>query len=165
MYVIQVFGINTTCDISKLSQISRAVRITILKCHSWYLCQISLQIMLLPIQILHNSTVSSFYNIILYCALFVVHCKQKRQTSRKRQPKMPRFSDRLREAVTWRIKLLVSLSRREFQFAALENNALVLIGVIFFPLIEIRNLSRFCSHRRMTVISIVGKRGRLLQLK
>ena len=39
MYVI--FGINTTCDISKLSQI--------LKYHSWYLCQISLQIMLLPI--------------------------------------------------------------------------------------------------------------------
>ena len=78
---------------------------------------------------------------------------------------MPRFSDRLREVVTWRIKLLVSLSRREFQFAALENNALVLIGVIFFPLIEIRNLSRFCSHRRMAVISIVGKRGLLLQLK
>ena len=78
---------------------------------------------------------------------------------------MPRFSERLREAVTWRIKLLVSLLRREFQFAALENNALVLIGVIFFPLIEIRNLSRFCSHRRMAVISIVGKRGRLLQLK
>ena len=78
---------------------------------------------------------------------------------------MPRFSDRLREVVTWRIKLLVSLSRREFQFAALENNAHVLIGVIFFPLIEIRNLSRFCSHRRMAVINIVGKRGRLLQLK
>ena len=37
-----IFGINTTCDISKLSQI--------LKYHSWYLCQISLQIMLLPIQ-------------------------------------------------------------------------------------------------------------------
>ena len=34
---------------------------------------------------------------------------------------MPRFSDRLREVVTWRIKLLVSLSRREFQLAALEN--------------------------------------------
>ena len=44
-------------DISKLSQISLALRlvklrITILKYHSWYLCQISLQIMLLPIQIL-----------------------------------------------------------------------------------------------------------------
>ena len=36
-----IFGINTTCDISKLSQI--------LKYHSWYLCQISLQIMLLLI--------------------------------------------------------------------------------------------------------------------
>ena len=28
------------------------LRITILKCHSWYLCQISLQIMLLPILII-----------------------------------------------------------------------------------------------------------------
>ena len=51
-----IFGINTTCDISKLSQISLAqqlvkLRITILKYHSWYLCQISLQIMLLPIHI------------------------------------------------------------------------------------------------------------------
>ena len=51
-----IFGINTTCDISKLSQISRAVRrvklrITISKYHSWYLCQISPQIMLLPILI------------------------------------------------------------------------------------------------------------------
>ena len=49
-----IFGINTTRDISKLSQISVAkrpmkLRITILKYHSWYLCQISLQIMLLPI--------------------------------------------------------------------------------------------------------------------
>ena len=50
-----IFGINTTCDISKLSQISRAVRITILKYHSWYLCQISLQIMLLPI-LIYNFT-------------------------------------------------------------------------------------------------------------
>ena len=53
MYII--FGINTTCDISKLSQISLAwrlvkLRITILKYHLWYLCQISLQIMLLPIR-------------------------------------------------------------------------------------------------------------------
>ena len=40
-----IFGINTTRDISKLSQISLAillhVHITILKYHSWYLCQIS----------------------------------------------------------------------------------------------------------------------------
>ena len=51
-----IFGLNTTCDISKLSQISLAkrlvkLRITILKYHSRYLCQISLQIMLLPILI------------------------------------------------------------------------------------------------------------------
>ena len=50
-----IFRINTTRDISKLSQISLAqrlvkLRITILKCDSWYLCQISLLIMLLPIQ-------------------------------------------------------------------------------------------------------------------
>ena len=50
-----IFGINTARDISKLSQISHAyrlvkLRITILKYHSWYLCQISLQIILLPIR-------------------------------------------------------------------------------------------------------------------
>ena len=51
-----IFGINTTHDISKLSQISLAKRLVklritiILKYHSWCLCQISLQIMLLPIQ-------------------------------------------------------------------------------------------------------------------
>ena len=52
-----IFSINTTRDISKCSQISRAVRrvklrITILKYHSWYLCQISLLILLLPILII-----------------------------------------------------------------------------------------------------------------
>ena len=52
-----ILGINTTPDITKLSQISLAyrlvkLRVTILKYHSWYLCQISLQIMLLPIPIL-----------------------------------------------------------------------------------------------------------------
>ena len=51
-----IFGINTTREISKLSQISLAnrlvkLRITILKYHPWYLRKISLQIMLLPIQI------------------------------------------------------------------------------------------------------------------
>ena len=49
-----IFGINTTRDniISKLSQISLAeLRITVLKYHLWYLYQISLQIMLLPILI------------------------------------------------------------------------------------------------------------------
>ena len=46
-----IFGINTTRDISKLSQISL---ITVLKYHSWYLGQILLQIMLLPIQILQR---------------------------------------------------------------------------------------------------------------
>ena len=43
---VVIFGINTTSDISKLSyEISRTVRRvkfeTILKYHSWYLCQIS----------------------------------------------------------------------------------------------------------------------------
>ena len=51
-----LFGRNTTRNISKLSPISLALqhvklRTTISKYHSWYLCQISLQIMLLPIQI------------------------------------------------------------------------------------------------------------------
>ena len=50
------FGVNTNRGITKLSQILLALRvvklsITILKYHSWYLCQISLQIVLLPIQI------------------------------------------------------------------------------------------------------------------
>ena len=48
-----IFGINTTRYISKLSQISLAyrlekLRITILKYHSWYLCQIPLLTMPLP---------------------------------------------------------------------------------------------------------------------
>ena len=55
-----IIGIITTRDISKLSQISFAqrlvkLRITISKYHEWYLCQISLQIMLLPIQIAPQS--------------------------------------------------------------------------------------------------------------
>ena len=35
----------------------------------------------------------------------------------------------------------------------------------FFPLIEICNLSLFCSHRRMAVISIVGKRVVAVKVK
>ena len=55
--MISGIHVHTTRDISKLSQISLAillqVRITILKYHSWYVCQISyLQIMRLPILIL-----------------------------------------------------------------------------------------------------------------
>ena len=47
-----IFGTNTTRDISKFSNSTRltAREITISKYH-WYLCQISLKIMLLPIQI------------------------------------------------------------------------------------------------------------------
>ena len=45
LYVI--FGINTTSDISKLSQI----KYNNFEISLWYLCQISLQIMLLIIQI------------------------------------------------------------------------------------------------------------------
>ena len=55
--MISGIHVHTTRDISKLSQISLAillqVRITILKYHSWYLCQISyLLIMRLPILLL-----------------------------------------------------------------------------------------------------------------
>ena len=51
-WFVVIFGINTTSDTSKLLYvISRAVKgvkfETILKYHKWYLCQISLQIMLL----------------------------------------------------------------------------------------------------------------------
>ena len=54
MYVI-LSGIKTALDISKLSQnfirlTAREITYNNLKYHSWYLCQISLQIMLLPIQ-------------------------------------------------------------------------------------------------------------------
>ena len=63
-----LFGINATRDISKLSQISLAprlvkLRIAISKYHSWYLCKISLQIMLLPIQI-YSSFPTSRENLI-----------------------------------------------------------------------------------------------------
>ena len=56
-----IFGhINTTCDISKLSQILLAKRLVkfriILKYNPWYLSQIPLQIMLLPILILKRKS-------------------------------------------------------------------------------------------------------------
>ena len=59
--MISGIHVHTTRDISKLSQISLAillqVRITILKYHSWYLCQISyLLIMRLPILWVTNYT-------------------------------------------------------------------------------------------------------------
>ena len=57
LYVI--FGTNITRDISKLSQL---LRIAISKYHSWNLCQISLQIMLLPIQTAGTSAFSEFCN-------------------------------------------------------------------------------------------------------
>ena len=57
-----IFGINTTRVISQLSQISLAC-IPNWKYHSWYLCQISLQIMLLPILIIIVITITT---IILY---------------------------------------------------------------------------------------------------
>ena len=57
LYVI--FGTNITRDISKLSQL---LRIAISKYHSWNLCQISLQIMLLPIQTAGTSASSEFCN-------------------------------------------------------------------------------------------------------
>ena len=56
-----IFGINTTRDISKLFQISRAIKrlsITISKYHSWYLRQISQQIIPLPILIISFSSFS-----------------------------------------------------------------------------------------------------------
>ena len=63
-----------------------------------------------------STTVSCFRNIILciiiiYCALLVVNNIVK-PSSWKRQPKMPRFSGRSQEVVTWRIKLMLSLSSR-----------------------------------------------------
>ena len=57
LYVI--FGKNITCDISKLSQL---LRMAISKYHSWNLCKISLQIMLLPIQTAGTSASSQFCN-------------------------------------------------------------------------------------------------------
>ena len=54
MYVI--FGINTTCNI--VSNVIRLkLRITFSKYHSWYLCQLSVQIMLLPINIMGDELV------------------------------------------------------------------------------------------------------------
>ena len=46
------------------------LRITILKYHSWYLCQISLQIMLLPIQISCSCNFcGSYYGCCLTCPI------------------------------------------------------------------------------------------------
>ena len=65
---------NATRDISKLSQISLAywlvkLRITILKYHLWYLCQISLQIMLLPIQIGQKISKVNIQNFVSNCSV------------------------------------------------------------------------------------------------
>ena len=69
-WFVVVFGINTTSDISKLLYvISRAVRRvkfeTISKYHEWYLCQISLQIMLLFV---YTTTRKGF--VIFTCRYF-----------------------------------------------------------------------------------------------
>ena len=69
-----MFGINATRDISKLSQITLAQQlvkwhITISKYRSWYLRQISLQIMLLPVQIYTTSKVITDW-IVTGCWLF-----------------------------------------------------------------------------------------------
>ena len=65
-----IFGLNTTSDIPKLLYIiSRAVRQvkcgTILKYHKWDLCQMSLQMMLLPMQIGPASSVSTSNKVFL----------------------------------------------------------------------------------------------------
>ena len=72
-----IFGINTTCDISKLSQISLAywlvkLRITISKYHSWYLCQISRTIMLLHILIISEH---KFFGPCFFFAYTETHLK------------------------------------------------------------------------------------------
>ena len=59
---------NTTCDISRLSQISLAkrlvkLRITISKYRLWYLCQILLQKMLLAIPTMYNN-INTFYRTV-----------------------------------------------------------------------------------------------------
>jgi len=64
------------------------LRITILKYHSWYLCQISLQIMLFPILILHNLitelTISSTRLGLPY-ALLGVECGLEREVRNTRE--------------------------------------------------------------------------------
>ena len=59
-----IFGINTTRDIWKLPQIS--------KYHSWYLCQVSLQIMLLPIQIIEFNF---FFKNSFQTVLLIIRCR------------------------------------------------------------------------------------------
>ena len=63
-----IFAINTTPNISKLF-------ITILKYHSWYLCQLSLQIVLLPI-LIFRFLLSFFFVWFLIVWLFHVFFKQ-----------------------------------------------------------------------------------------
>ena len=61
-----IIGINTTCDISNLSQIEITYNNNISKYHLWYLCQISLQIMLLPILIASLVLGSLRHNTVQY---------------------------------------------------------------------------------------------------
>ena len=54
------------------------LRVTILKYHSWYLCQISLQIMLLPIQILtHNAILMDTTNVEVPFFVQVINRKRE----------------------------------------------------------------------------------------
>ena len=89
-----IFGINTSCGISKLPQISLAYRLvklckTILKYHSWYLCQISLQIMLLPILILINTNSIRGGHLFYWCriqdtaSVYIITEKKRKKKQRK----------------------------------------------------------------------------------
>ena len=62
-----IFGINTTHDISKLS----SIRITILKYHSWYLCQIFMQLPILIIIIIIIIIIIFFFLLLLFISRHV----------------------------------------------------------------------------------------------
>jgi len=61
-----IIGINTSCDISNLSQIEIMYNNNISKYHLWYFWQISLQIMLLPILTASLVLGSLRYNTVQY---------------------------------------------------------------------------------------------------
>ena len=64
-----IFGKNTTRDISKLPQISLALQFVKLRITISYLCQISLQIMQLPISTnwMSSSFLKDLQNLRAYC--------------------------------------------------------------------------------------------------
>ena len=153
-----IFGINTTSDISKLLYvISRAVRRvkfeTILKYHEWYLCQISLQIMLL---IVYTTTRKWF--VIFTCRYF----KLSSNTTALSQSNCRNFSCSSIMVDTGRVfrRELISFDWRAFTITSQEPellwsyNVTVIYLVLYTRFISFSTLQKNYTNLAVIVIFI-----------